>query len=41
VIEFGGDYDALPNVIPFLTFPSQMELLMEILNYPLPKRKEC
>jgi hypothetical protein len=39
VIEFRGDYYALPNVIPFLTAPSQAELLMEILNYPLPVRK--
>jgi hypothetical protein len=39
VIEFRGDYYALPNVIPFLTAPSQAELLMEILNYPLPERK--
>jgi hypothetical protein len=41
VIEFRGDYYALPNVIPLLTFPSQVELLMEILNYPLPRRKEA
>jgi hypothetical protein len=39
VVEFRGDYYALPNVIPFLTAPSQAELLMEILNYPLPERK--
>jgi hypothetical protein len=39
VVEFRGDYYALPNVIPFLTAPSQTELLMEILNYPLPERK--
>jgi hypothetical protein len=38
--QFGGDYYALPNVIPLLTRPSMMELVMEILNYPLPKRKE-
>jgi hypothetical protein len=41
VIEFRGDYYALPNVIPLLKFPSQVELLMEILNYPLPRRKEA
>lgn len=41
VFDFRGDYYALPNVIPLLTFPSQMDLLMEILNYPLPKRKEA
>jgi hypothetical protein len=39
VFEFRSDYYALPNVIPFLTAPSQTELLMEILNYPLPERK--
>jgi hypothetical protein len=36
---FGGDYYALPNVIPLLTRPSMMELVMEVLNYPLPQRK--
>jgi hypothetical protein len=39
VFEFRGDYYALPNVIPLLSAPSQTELLMEILNYPLPERK--
>jgi hypothetical protein len=39
VVEFRGDYYALPNVIPLLTFPSQMELLMTILDYPLPQRR--
>jgi hypothetical protein len=39
VFEFRGDYYALPNVIPLLTRPSQAELLMEILNYPLPRRR--
>jgi hypothetical protein len=39
VFAFRGDYYALPNVIPLLTAPSQAELLMEILNYPLPRRK--
>jgi hypothetical protein len=39
VFEFRGDYYALPNVIPLLTLPSQAELLMEILSYPLPTRK--
>jgi hypothetical protein len=38
VFTFGGDYYALPNVIPFLTFPSLTEMVMEILRYPLPKR---
>jgi hypothetical protein len=39
VVEFRGDYYALPNVVPLLTMPSQADLLMEILNYPLPQRK--
>ncbi len=39
VFEFRGDYYALPNVIPLLSMPSQADLLMEILNYPLPQRK--
>jgi hypothetical protein len=39
VFEFRGDYYALPNVIPLLSMPSQAELLMEILSYPLPERK--
>jgi hypothetical protein len=39
VFEFRGDYYALPNVIPLLSYPSQTELLMEILDYPLPQRR--
>jgi hypothetical protein len=39
VFAFHGDYYALPNVIPMLTMPSQADLLMEILSYPLPQRK--
>jgi hypothetical protein len=38
--EFRGDYYALPNVIPLLTRPSMMELVMEVLSYPLPQRKD-
>jgi hypothetical protein len=38
--EFRGDYYALPNVIPLLTRPSMTELVMEVLNYPLPQRKD-
>jgi hypothetical protein len=40
VFQFTGDYYALPNLIPILAQPSKMELLMEILQYPLPRRKE-
>lgn len=36
---FKGDYYALTNLIPLLTRPSMLELLMEIMQYPLPKRK--
>jgi hypothetical protein len=36
---FDGDYYSLPNLIPFLTKPSKLDLLMEIMSYPLPKRK--
>ena len=36
---FDGDYYSLPNLVPFLTKPSRVELLMEIMEYPLPKRK--
>ncbi len=37
--EFKGDYYALTNLIPLLTRPSMLDLLMEIMVYPLPKRK--
>jgi hypothetical protein len=39
VFRFEGDYYALPNVLPLLSQPSQMDLLMEILDYPLPLRQ--
>ncbi|NEO28565.1 MAG: hypothetical protein F6K03_17225, partial [Kamptonema sp. SIO4C4] len=35
---FKGDYYALPNLIPLLSRPSRLELLMEILETPLPER---
>ncbi|MCP4345821.1 MAG: VWA domain-containing protein [Desulfobacterales bacterium] len=38
--EFRGDYYSLTNVIPLLTRPSLTDLVMEILSYPLPKRKD-
>ena len=37
--QFTGDYYALPNLVPLLSRPSKLELLMEILEYPLPQRK--
>lgn len=41
VFQFGGDYYALPNLVPLLSKPSKLELLMEILDYPLPRRKSA
>ena len=40
VFQFGGDYYSLPNLIPLLTRPSRLELLMEILETPLPVRTD-
>jgi hypothetical protein len=37
---FAGDYYSLPNLIPFLSCPSRLELLMEILETPLPVRDD-
>lgn len=37
--QFSGDYYALPNLVPMLARPSRLELLMEILDYPLPTRR--
>ena len=41
VFQFTGDYYALPNLVPLLSKPSKLELLMEILDYPLPRRKSA
>lgn len=38
VFQFNGDYYSLPNLIPMLARPSRLELLMEIMDYPLPER---
>jgi hypothetical protein len=38
VFRFAGDYYALPNVIPFLLAPSRVELVLEVLEHPLPAR---
>jgi hypothetical protein len=38
VFPFSGDYYALPNVIPFLMQPSRVELVLEIMEWPLPTR---
>lgn len=37
---FQGDYYALPNLVPLLTRPSRLELLMEIMETPLPVRED-
>lgn len=42
VYEFDNsdtDYYSLPGLVKFLAKPSKVDLLMEILGYPLPKRK--
>jgi hypothetical protein len=37
--QFSGDYYALPNLLPLLTRPSKLDLLLDIMAYPLPQRK--
>lgn len=37
--QFAGDYYSLPNLVPLLSRPSKLDLLMEIMDYPLPRRK--
>ena len=37
---FEGDYYSLPNLVPLLTRPSRLDLLLEILDVPLPKRSD-
>jgi hypothetical protein len=37
---FAGDYYSLPNLVPLLTRPSRLELLVEILDMPLPVRSD-
>jgi hypothetical protein len=39
VFQFDGDYYSLPNLVPMLARPSRLELLMEIMDYPLPQRQ--
>ncbi|MBX3249275.1 MAG: VWA domain-containing protein [Myxococcales bacterium] len=40
VLTFAGDYYALPNLVPFVTRPSRLDLLLEVLETPLPKRPD-
>lgn len=37
--DFDGDYYSLPGLVKFLTAPSRLELLIEIMSVPLPERK--
>jgi hypothetical protein len=37
--QFSGDYYSLPNLVPLLARPSKLDLLIEIMEYPLPARK--
>jgi hypothetical protein len=36
---FAGDYYSLPNLVPLLARPSRLELLLEIIDTPLPVRE--
>lgn len=36
---FNGDYYSLPSLLPMLAGGTRLELLMEIMAYPLPERK--
>ncbi len=37
--DFNGDYYSLPNLVALLEPPSELDLLMEIMDYPLPERR--
>lgn len=39
-VTFAGDYYSLPNLVPLLSRPSRLELLMEILETQLPVRDD-
>jgi hypothetical protein len=39
-VTFAGDYYSLPNLVPLLTRPSRLDLLMEILDTVLPQRMD-
>lgn len=38
--DFKGDYYALPNLVPMLSRPSRLDLLMEVIATPLPQRPD-
>jgi len=37
--QFTGDYYALPNLVSLLSRPTRLDLLLEIMAYPLPQRR--
>jgi hypothetical protein len=37
--DFNGDYYSLPGLIPLISRPSRLDLLLEIMAYPLPQRR--
>ena len=37
--QFTGDYYAPPSLVPMLSRPSRLEVLMEVVEYPLPVRR--
>lgn len=37
--DFNGDYYSLPSLLPMLAGGTRLELLMDIMAYPLPERK--
>jgi hypothetical protein len=39
--QFSGDYYALPGLVPLLTRPSRLDLLLDIMAHPLPQRKQA
>lgn len=39
VFQFSGDYYSLPNLVPLLARSSKLELLLEVLDYPLLERQ--
>lgn len=39
VYTFNGDYYSLPNLVPLLAGGTRLDLLMEIMDLPLPVRK--
>jgi hypothetical protein len=41
VFDFKGDYYSLPNLVSLLEPPSQLDLLLDIMDYPLPQRKQA